>query len=60
MNMFPVSNASFCSLNEQLHVAYENAVIMRNAVNETKLTEVQTQTGLPDHLHSCCVAVDGM
>ena len=32
---------------------------MKNAVNETTLTEVQTETGLPDHLKSCRVAVDG-
>ena len=60
MNMFSISDTSFGSLNEQLQVAYENAAIvkMQNAVNGTKLTEVQTEAKLPDHLHSCHVAVD--
>lgn len=60
MNMFSISNTSFRSLNEQLQVAYENAakISMKNAVNETKLTDIQTEAKLPDHLHSCRVAVD--
>ena len=60
MNMFSISDTSFRSLNEQLQVAHENAatVSMKNAVNETKLTEVQTEAGIPGHLHSCHVAVD--
>ena len=61
MNIFSISDTTFHSLNEQLQVAYENAatISMKNAVNETKLTEVQTEAGLSDHLHSCRVAVDG-
>ena len=60
MNMFSISDTSFRSLNEQLQVTYENAAIsMKNAVNGTKLTEVQTEAGLPDQLHSCRVPVDG-
>ena len=60
MDMFSISNTSFRSLNEQLQVAYENAatISVKKAVNETKLTEVQTEAGLPDHLRSCRVAVD--
>ena len=61
MNIFSISDTTSHSLNEQLQVVYENAGIfsMKNAVNETKLTEVQTEAGLPDHLHSCRVEVDG-
>lgn len=33
-------------------------ISMKNAVNETKLTDIQTEAKLPDHLHSCRVAVD--
>ena len=42
MNVFSISD-TFRSLNEQ--VAYVNAAIisMKNAVNETKLTEVRTE-----------------
>ena len=60
MNMFSISDTSFCSLNEQLQVAYRNAAIisMKSAVNEPKLTKVQTEAGIPDHLHFCRVAVD--
>ena len=61
MNIFSISDTSFHSMNEQLQVPYENAtkISMKNVTNETKLTEVHTEAGLPDHLHSCRVALDG-
>ena len=61
INIFSISDISFRPLNEQLQVAYEDAAIisMKNAVNKIKLTEVQTEAGLPNQLHSCRVAVVG-
>lgn len=60
MNMFCISDNSFRSMIENLQVAYDNAAIIsyRNAVNKTKLTESQSETGLSDHLHNCHIAID--